>query len=336
MKVRIAEGGGGVGEVRLFLNGSSILQDTAAPIAPAPGSAPITRSFTVKLPSGPNALRAVAFNADHSMQSDSAAATITANLPPAPKGVLHALVVGIQEFPKRPENDLHYSVVDAQLVADTLKQYSAPLFSQVDVKLLTTAAETDKDHVVQALTAMQAATGPDDEFVFYVASHGAVVDGEYYLVTSNVSSLDGMKSEAISQEQLAGLLANIHASKKLIIVDTCHAQPVGDASQQAQASRGMNDATAATILSRDIGLTVLAAATTDQEAIEGYENHGLFTWVIADGLGGRAAVDGLVSNFSLADYVGAQVPPLAANLYQHKQEPTINAVGQRFPVAEVK
>jgi len=50
---------------------------------------------------------------------------------------------------------------------------------------------------------------------------------------------------------------------------------------------------------------VLAAATTDQEALEGYKDHGLFTRVVADGLAGEAAMKGIVSNFSLADYIGA-------------------------------
>ena len=328
LTLRLIDGGGGIGLVRVFLNGSAIIQDDK------PGA--LTRSYAVPLLNGPNELRVVAFNADGSVQSNSATASIAAHLPQAPRGTLHAVIVGIQDFPKRPQNNLTYSVADAQLFADTLKQYSAPLFEKLDIKLLTTAAETDKDHVVQALTAMQATAGPDDEFVFYVASHGLVVDGEYYLITSNVSSPATIKTEAISRQQLAGLLANIHAAKKLVIIDTCHAEPVGDALQQAIQSGGMTDSTATTILSRQIGSTVLAAATTDQEALEGYKDHGLFTRVIADGLGGQAAMKGIVSNFSLADYVGAEVPPLASNLYQHDQTPTVSATGQRFPIAEVK
>ena len=42
------------------------------------------------------------------------------------------------------------------------------------------------------------------------------------------------------------------------------------------------------------------------------------------------------SNFSLADYIGAEVPPLASNLYKHDQTPTVSATGQRFPIAEIK
>jgi len=332
--LRLTDGGGGIGLVRVFLNGSAIVQDSTAA---SPGR-PDTRSYAVPLLDGPNTLRAVAFNADGSVQSNSVTASIEAHLPPAPRGTLHAVVIGIQDFPKSPQNNLTYSVADAQLFVATLKKYSTPLFEKLDVKLLTTAAETDKDHVIQALTAMQSAVGPDDEFVFYVASHGLVTDGEYYLITSNVSAGDAahLKSEAISRQQLAGLLANIRALKKLVIIDTCHAQPVGDAMEQAIQTGGMTDKTATTILSRGIGLTVLAAATTDQEALEGYKDHGLFTRVLADGLSGQAAVNGIVSNFSLADYVGAKVPPLAANIYQHGQTPTVSNNGQRFPIALVK
>jgi WD40 repeat protein len=326
--LQLADGGGGIGLVRVFLNGSAIIQDDK------PGA--LTRSYEVPLVDGPNEVRAVVFNSDGSVQSSSATAAITAHLPLAQHGTLHAVIVGIQDFPKRPQNNLTYSVADAQLFADTLKQYSAPLFDKLDIKLLTTAAETDKDHIVQALTDMQLAAGPDDEFVFYVASHGLVVDGEYYLITANVSSPETLKTEAISRQQLAGLLANIHVPKKLVIIDTCHAQPVGDALQQASQSGGMTDSAATTILSRQIGSTVLAAATTDQEALEGYKDHGLFTRVVADGLRGQAATNGIVSNFSLADYIGAEVPALASNIYKHAQTPTISGNGQRFPIAEIK
>jgi WD40 repeat protein len=334
--VRLTDGGGGIGLVRLFVNGTAVVQDDVPALSPSLRGTAITRSYSLQLASGANSLRAVAFNADDSVQSNGATATIAVNLPPQARGTLHAVIVGIQEFPKRPQDNLQYSVADAQLFADTLKQYSSSLFDKLDIKLMTTAAETDKDHVVQALTAMQSVASPDDEFVFYVASHGLVVEGEYYLITSNVSSPETIETEAISKQQLAGLLANIPAAKKLVIIDTCHAQPVGDALQQALQSGGMTDSTATTILSRAIGSTVLAATTSDQEALEGYKDHGLFTRVLADGLGGEAAMKGIVSNFSLADYVGAEVPPLAANIYMHDQAPTVSANGQRFPITEIK
>ncbi len=335
VNLRITDGGGGMGLVIVFLNGTAIVQDDAAP----PSGGPVMRSYTVQLANGPNALRAAVFNADHSMSASTVTATVSANLPAAPKGTLHAVVVGIQEF-KNPTYNLTYPIKDAQLFADTLRAHSPSLFEKLDIKLLTTPAETDKDHVKQALTDMHSAAGPDDEFVFYVASHGSVADGEYYLITSNVGSAEPerLKADAMSSQELAGLLANVPAPKKLVIIDTCQAGALGDALQVALLTRGMNARTAATILSRGIGLTVLAAATTDEEALEGYRDHGLFTYIVADGLSGQAAnaTNGIVSNLGLAEYVGAEVPPLALNLYQHNQTPAVANNGARFEITKVK
>jgi len=41
------------------------------------------------------------------------------------------------------------------------------------------------------------------------------------------------------------------------------------------------------ILSRAVGTTVLAANTSTQQALESYEDHGLFTYVVAQGLMGK-------------------------------------------------
>ena len=79
----------------------------------------------MQLAGGANALRAVAFNADDSMQSNPAVANVELQL--TPQATLHALVVGIQEF-KNPNLKLSYSVADAKLFAETLRKYAAPLF----------------------------------------------------------------------------------------------------------------------------------------------------------------------------------------------------------------
>jgi hypothetical protein len=129
LMLRLTDGGGGIGLVRVFLNGSAIIQDDTA-------DGGVMRNYAVALLDGPNELRAVAFNADGSVQSSSISASIAAHLPRVPRGTLHAIVVGIQDFPKSPQNNLAFSVADAQLFADTLKQYSAPLFGTLDIKLL--------------------------------------------------------------------------------------------------------------------------------------------------------------------------------------------------------
>ena len=338
INLRLTDGGGGIGLVRLFVNGAAVVQESAPTLSPSHGGAPITRSYTVQLASGPNALRAVAFNADDSMQSNPALGSI--DLPVAPHATLHAVVVGIQEF-KNPDLKLGYSVADAQLFAETLEKYAGPLFKgKADIKLLITPADTTRDRLMQTLKNMQAIVGADDLFVFYVASHGLADNGEYFLITSNVGSLstEHLKTDAVSKEELTALLANIAATKKLMVIDTCQAEALGNALVADLRTRGLDEATALKILSRAMGTTVLGASTSTQQALEGYQGHGLFTYVVADGLSGKGDVDknGFVTTLGLAHYVGDQVPDLAEQQFKRAQYPTVETNGQEFPLTKVR
>ena len=181
---------------------------------------------------------------------------------------------------------------------------------------------------------------PDDLFVFYVASHGTVDDGEYFLITSNVGSTrtEKLRTDAISQTIFKELIANIPATKKLIIIDTCNAGALGGAIQTAMLTRGMSEDTAMKVLSRAVGSTVLSASTSLQEALEGYNGHGLFTYVLTEGLQGKAdkGGTGYVRTTELADYVDNEVPVLAEKIFKKAQYPTISISGQAFPIGKVK
>jgi WD40 repeat protein len=337
LTLHLANGGGGFGPVRLFWNGTVIKQDSDLP---ATGDT-LTRSYPVSLQGGKNEVRATAFNDDGSMWSD-ARALINANLQVSKvvgaHGTLHAVVVGIQDFPKAPAHDLRYAVADAALIAKTLNDKAPPLFAKLDIQLLTTAALTDKDHVVQTLKAMQASAGPDDEFVFYVASHGIISAGQYYVATSNVDPANAasLASQAISAKELSDLIANIRATRKLVILDTCDA---GAAGVTLVADGGPTAKTAATILGRGYGFTVLAATTSNQDALEGgYKDHGIFTYVVNDGLAGKAAdtATGIVSSFLLANYVNDNVPILTQTVLHRDQQPTAEKNGLAFAVTKVR
>jgi WD40 repeat protein len=334
LSLNLTNGGGGFGPVRIFWNGTAIQQDVSLPSS----AETLNRSYPVPLLSGENRVRATASNADGTMWSD-VNASIRADLP-APKkaagahGTLHAVILGIGTFPKATEHNLTYAAADAKLMADTLSAKASPLFDHIDIQLLASADKTDRDHIVAALQALQKVAGPNDEFIFYAAGHGIVTNGVYYLATSNVDPADpaGLESQAISAKNLSGLLANIHVPKKLVILDTC------DAGATLSAG-GLDAKDAATILGRDYGFTVLAATTSNQEALEGgYKGNGLFTYVVADGLAGKAAdrESGIVSSFLLADYVNDNVPTLAQTVLHRSQQPTAEKSGQTFPITKVK
>ena len=295
-------------------------------------------NYPLKLSSDINIIRAVAFNANNSMQSHAAVHEVWTHFISQRKPTLHALVIGINEY-KNPKLTLQYAVADAALFAGTLQQSASGLFDRVQVKVLTTRETTSAENISKELKVLRN-IHPNDLFVLYVASHGTVDEGEYFLITSNVGSLrtEKLKTDAISQHQLKEAIANIPATKKLIIIDTCNAGALGDAIQVAMLTRGMSEDTAMKILSRAVGSTILSASTSLQEALEGYQGHGLFTYVLTEGLKGKAdkSKTGYIKTTELADYVDNEVPLLAEKVFQRAQYPTISISGQAFPVGKVK
>lgn len=338
LTLKVVDGGGGIGDVRLYLNGSAVLLDNVRGLDVRPSDpGGLVKSYKLKCAPGQNTVRAVAFNADNTMQSAEAVCEIVAAFAPSSKPTLHALVIGINEY-RNPKLLLNFAVADATLFADTLRTVAAPLFAAAEIKVLTTPAETTRDNILRELKAMQA-MNPEDIFVLYMASHGTVDDGEYYLITSNVGStrIERLRTDAIGQSMFKDLLGNIPATKKLVVIDTCSAGALGEAIQVAMLTRGMSEDTAMKILSRAVGSTILSAATSAQEALEGYQGHGLFTFVLAEGLKGKAdkSRTGFVKTTELADYVDGEVPLLAERIFKKAQYPTISISGQAFPIGKV-
>jgi WD40 repeat protein len=337
--LQITDAGGGVGDIRLYLNGSAVMLDHARGVSVVSKTqGEIRKSYALKLVHGINVVKAVAFNADNTMQSSEAVHEIAAAFKTESKPSLSALIIGINAY-KNPKLQLNFAAADAQLFARTLRESAAPLFEKTTIKMLSTQEETTRGNILQELQAMKS-LNPDDLFVFYVASHGTVDEGEYFLITSNVGSLrtEKLKTDAISQNTLKELIANIPSTKKLIIIDTCNAGKLGDVIQTAMLTRGMSEDTAFKILSRAVGSTILSASTSLQEALEGYQGHGLFTYVLAEGLNGKAdkGNTGYVRTTELADYVDNEVPALAEKIFKRAQYPTISISGQAFPVGKVK
>lgn len=339
VSLRVKDQGGGIGDVRLYRNGAAVVFEKTRNlnVVEAGQDSQVLR-YDISLEPGNNTIRAIAFNADNSMQSTDTSINVQASIA-ARQPALHAIVIGIKDF-ANPRLALKYPVADAELFASTLEARGKSLFSSISIKRLFKPAETTNTAIIAALKQARQEVGPEDLFVFYVASHGTVDDGQYLLITSNVGSTSTarLKQDALTQDSLKEMISNIPASKKLVVLDTCSAGQLGDAIQVAMLTRGLSDDTAMKVLSRAVGSTVLSAATSVQEALEGYKGHGLFTYVIVEGLNGAADADkdGFVKTLELADYVDNQVPELAEKVFQHKQYPIVSPTGQGFPLVKVK
>ena len=105
------------------------------------------------------------------------------------------------------------------------------------------------------------------------------------------------------------------------------------------ALRGIAEKTAVAKLTRATGRATILAATDEQPAAEGYQGHGVFTYVLLQGLkyadtqfGNR---DGYIDLFELAAYVNDQVPSITMNAFNFEQVPQVSLIGTDFPIGLV-
>ena len=337
VKVKVTDNGGGIGDLRLYLNDSAIILENGRSSGKKINQKAFEKEYRIKLRDGENTIKALAFNDNNTMQSNRSEKTVEFKAKNVRRPSLYALVIGINEYDNQ-NLDLQYAVPDALLFSDTLRKTSNKLFQKVNINLLTKKNETTKDAIMKSILSFKD-FNPEDLFVFYIASHGTISDGEFFLITSNVgaTSTKKLRQDALSQNYVKELIANIPTSKKLIVLDTCNSQALGNDLQIALLTRGLSEDTAVKVLSRSVGVTILCAAKSNQEALEGYNDHGLFTYVLSEGLSGKADYDkdGYVKTFELADYIDNEVPSLAEKIFNVAQYPIVSPGGQGFPIGKI-
>jgi uncharacterized caspase-like protein len=174
--------------------------------------------------------------------------------------------------------------------------------------------------------------------MFYLAGHGVTRDGRYYFLPYDFRYVneEAIVLSAVNQDHLQKWLSLISARKSLVLIDTCES---GSFTQSMVAIRGMAQKTAIAKLTRATGRATIVASTDEQPAYEGYRGHGVFTYVLLEGMrqadmtfGNR---DGYTGLFELAAYVNDQVPTITMDAFNFEQIPQVHMVGTDFPIGVV-
>ena len=250
---------------------------------------------------------------------------------------LQLFVVGVNRYRDKALR-LNYAVQDGQAIADMVRRTCGPLFGDVRVTTLFDDQVTMQG-IEQAFHEAKKAILPQDVFIFYLAGHGVTLDGRYYFLPHDFryQNDDAVRKNAVNQDHLQNWLAEISARKSLVLIDTCES---GSFSQSMVATRGMAEKAAIAKLTRATGRATIVASTDTQPAVEGYQGHGVFTYVILQGLehadsrfGNR---DGYTGLFELAAYVNDQVPAITMSAFNFEQIPQVHLVGTDFPIGVVK
>jgi len=361
--------GGGIGEVRLFQNGKLIKSDgfyrevasrntTASLKLAALNSRAVykdMRSLTLKEKLGPGAILArpkgesvgecveletiageneiglTAFNASNTVQSVMGTARfISTRKQEEPR--LHILAVGIDRYRDASIN-LKYAAKDAKDFITQLADKAGTIYKPSNIHLTSLLNEqASKQNILATIEKLASQVRHGDSFIFFNASHGMLLQSQYYIVTSSFDGRLDSSASLISSNEIVEVSKKIKSLSQLFIFDTCHAGGVDTIVS------GLYDARMS-VLAKKMGLHIYASAGSVQTALDGYQGNGLYTHTLIEGLKNGTAVDkdksGSVTVQSLGSYSKEMTIELSSKI-GHPQTPLIVNFGKDSRLFEVR
>ncbi|MDO9311110.1 MAG: caspase family protein [Nitrosomonas sp.] len=350
LQVAVKTLNGGIGTVRYFVNGAEIASTTTRSEAPLA----IRRSGVIKddeqyvekpltLPDGDNTITVVACNQNNTICSRGTQLMRNVHDPQSKQPSLHILAVGISNYRDRDLN-LKFAANDAETLSKRLQQQAQGLYRTVHKPVTLVNENATIEKIEKAFADIAKRVEPNDVFVLFMAGHGMAWQGDYHFIPWDAVYENGeaLIRASLSQQKLADLLKLIPTAKSLIVLDSCSAgqfaADLAEGKQFAMLTRGnMSDKSAIDRLMRATGRYVLAATTEKGYALEGHDQHGVFTWALLEGLKGHASrsgsSEGSISLDELANYVRDEVPKITQQKWGFEQIPMRLIQGDSFPIA---
>ncbi|MDK9719431.1 MAG: caspase family protein, partial [Trichlorobacter sp.] len=335
INAEICDTGGGIGDITLYLNNMPVELESSGrslkAISKKQKETCYSFNRTLTLDNGDNTIAIMAYNRENSIESERPSVTIRHTSAYTSKPNLHILTIAIDNY---RDGDLHlkYSKADAKAVADTIQNKGKELFGSI-TRHTFSDAEVTKERLEAAFSAIGKTIRRSDMFILFIAGHGITYskDGSFYFLPVNFrySQDEDIPKQGVSMNDLKRYLANIQASKSLLLLDTCNSGSFAE----AIATRGILEKTAINKLTRAVGRHTIVASSRSQVALEGFQGHGAFSWVLLDGIQGKAATTkGVVTVNSLVSYVETTLPELTYKKWGYEQIPQKSLIGEDFTI----
>ncbi|MBI3376957.1 MAG: caspase family protein [Nitrospirae bacterium] len=310
--------GGGIGEIRLFHNGKLIESDgyykeTAktsdkmqlaqinsktiyedmrsvkikgigeiSPIKSKTKGEQFEACKEVDAIAGENEISITAFNKDNTVQGYMQTVKFNSTIKQEDAN-LYILSIGIDQY-RDNSVALKYAARDAKDIGEKLMRQSATLYKPQNIhyELLADNMAT-KANTISKINDLSKIIKPTDSFILFVAGHGILLQNQYYMLTSEY---DGNVNEGtmISSNEIVEISKKIKSLSQLFIFDTCHAGGVD------YIVSGLYDARMS-VLAKKMGLHIYASANSKEQAMDGYQGNGLFTYTLLDGLNNNKNAD---------------------------------------------
>ncbi|MFZ4408043.1 MAG: caspase family protein [Paracraurococcus sp.] len=322
LRVEVQDGGGGIGQIDLFLNGRNIGRTAdsrglgrIAVGTPMTGGAPSPLGDAVQtglraydrvvfLDPGPNAIQVRAFDAANTGFRSSEVLELTAARRPEPRRpVLHVLAAGIDDYRMTEEagaRSLDNAVRDADAFVRLLRERHATDYGRVNAIILKDAEATAAG-IEAAFIRLKDVVDPADTLLVYLAGHG-VSEGNRYVFLSfqpEKTDIEGALARGLDDRKLIALWSALPARNSVLLLDTCYSR-----------SFTLDFAGA---VQNETGRYVLAAASEQAADATRGGQHGPFNVAVQEALRGEVErrPSGATDQFTLGFHVRERVPVLA-------------------------
>jgi hypothetical protein len=231
------------------------------------------------------------------------------------KGEIWAVIIGINQYHNLPS--LKYAVNDAREVYRYLIEVNRVPKDHIWLLL---DEDATLDRIRSTLgTQLRRKAGKEDMVIVYLAGHGSTEkdasspdgDGlEKYILPHNADPKD-LYASAIPMGEVSRIFQRISSEKLVFLSDTCYSGASGGRTILASGDRANVSGAFLDRLSQGKGRMIIAASDANQVSVEKDElKHGVFTYYLLEGLGGKADFDGdgFVTLDEVYRYVSIKVP----------------------------
>lgn len=307
LRFTVTNRGGGIGPVRVLINGKEVTED-----ARPPGTDPRAPSIDLSLDldghpflrrDSQNRIEFVTANAEQSLTSRGIGITIARNVTPvadepAEPPRIWAVAVGVSDYSGN-DIDLKFADKDAASFAAAIELAARGLVSRdrVSVRLINgDPVPATRSTLQQTMEEIAGQASSSDILILYLAGHGVTYggsDADYYYVMQDAASLDisdpAVRARvAISSQELTALINKVPALKQVLILDTCAS---GQLISDLVSSRGVPSAQMRSIerMKDRTGMFILAGSAADAVSYEASPyGQGLLTYSLLEGMRGPA------------------------------------------------
>jgi hypothetical protein len=354
--LKLANRGGGIGKVQVFVNGRELIADARGPkfdVNDDTATMSVDLSGAVVKPGEKNDVRVVTWNSEGYLSSRGLdihwvpSGKKDAQLPD-----LHAIVVGVSDYASDGLK-LRFPGKDAVDIAKALQLGGKRLFGAAKTHLTLLCeggpAGTLPPTRANLEKAFEAARKcrPNDVLVVYLAGHGIALQEQgqeiYCYLTKEARAVNQdafrdpevRRQSAITSTELTEWFKRIPALKQVLILDTCAAAAAASkliehrdiSADQIRAIDRLRDRT---------GFHVLMGCAADRVSYEASRySQGVLTYALLQGMRGPGLDGELVDVNKLFRYAEEEVPQLARDIGGIQKPLVLTAKGNNFVVGQL-